>query len=54
MAKDKDEVKLTLRLPADLHQRIKQLATDQQRSLNKQIEYLLREAANRARVRREK
>lgn len=53
MDKPKDEVKLTVRIPPELHQRIKQLAEDQQRSLNKQIEYLLREAANKHRIKKE-
>ena len=39
-----DEVRIGLRLPADLHVRIVELARQEQRSLNGQLVYLLRKS----------
>jgi hypothetical protein len=42
------ETRLTLRLPTDLHDALKELARRESRSVNGQIVYLLREAVSRA------
>jgi hypothetical protein len=39
-----DSVRITLRLPRDLHDRIKRHADQEARSINRQIVYLLRRA----------
>lgn len=38
------DVKLTVRLPEDLHQELVRVASEEERSLNQQIIYLLRRA----------
>jgi len=43
-----EEIRLTLRLPQELHARLQWLAQDQERSLNGQIVYLLKTAVEDA------
>lgn len=43
-----DAIKLQVRLPRDLHEQLQILAEEEQRSLNGQIVYLLRQAAAQA------
>lgn len=38
---EKEEVRLTLRLPSSLHKQIQRIAKEQQRSLNSQMVYIL-------------
>lgn len=47
----KDEIAYTLRIPADLHKRLKFIAVDRDMSLNKLIVYVLRQEAQEAHVR---
>jgi hypothetical protein len=53
MNKAKPIVATIARLPVELHQRIKQLAEQEGRSFNAQLIYLLKDALNRARIKRE-
>ena len=48
---EKPEVRYSLRLPPDLHQALVELARDEDRSLNQQILYLLRQGVRRATLR---
>jgi hypothetical protein len=43
--KDDTEVKLTLRLPSDLHEALQRMAKEGDRSVNGQILHLIRQAA---------
>lgn len=45
--KKESAVRITLRLPDDLHEDVRATADDERRSLNRQIEVLLREALER-------
>jgi hypothetical protein len=53
MTERKPRISTIARLPADLHQRIKQLAEQEGRSFNAQLIVLLKDALNRARIKRE-
>jgi hypothetical protein len=53
MPKAKPIVTTTTRIPADLHERVKQLAEQENRSFNAMLVELLKGALNRARIKRE-
>lgn len=41
------DVKLTIRLPEELHRRLVEIASDEERSLNQQVVYFLRRMVER-------
>ncbi len=47
----KREVRYSLRLPPDVHERLVELARREDRSLNQQLVYMLRQGLRRARLR---
>jgi hypothetical protein len=51
MPRSRKEVRISLRLPPDLHEEVKHAAEVEQRSLNTQIQRFLREAVGRWRRR---
>lgn len=53
MAQGKKMIKRSIRLDADLYERIVQIAEDQKRTVQAQIEVMLADAAKRARLKSE-
>lgn len=53
MDKGKTIIAVNTRYPADIHQRVKELAKQEGRSFNAQLLVLVKESLNRARIKRE-
>jgi hypothetical protein len=47
---DREEIRVTLRLPADAHDALTEIAKRETRSLNSQIVHMLRESIERRRI----
>ncbi len=53
MADAKKQIRMTVRLDQEIHERLQDVAAAEKRSLNAQINVLLADALKRARIKRE-